>query len=136
MNYISSSSDSDIIDDTGCEDKFQSTYWDINYLHMIENDDELEMEDEEKEQEEEEPHARAINRIQYSRVENSLEKTITSRTKKKNMLIPKVMKKSMFLHIMMVFLYNSDDSSDDPVSIELDPKLCLKMSRIMLLLYV
>ena len=71
MNYISSSSDSDIIDDTGCEDKFQSTYWDINYLHMIENDDELEMEDEEKEQEEEEPHARAINRIQYSKVNTS-----------------------------------------------------------------
>ena len=38
MNFESSESESDIIDDTGCEDKFGDTYWDINYLQSIEND--------------------------------------------------------------------------------------------------
>ena len=39
MDIDSSPSESDCIDDTGCEDLFQSSYWDINYVQAIENED-------------------------------------------------------------------------------------------------
>lgn len=66
MDHESSSSDYDIIDDTGCEDKFQSTYWDINYLCAVENDTDQDEEGENEETMEGEPQARPLSRIQYS----------------------------------------------------------------------
>lgn len=49
MQLSSSDSESDCIDDTGCEKLFEPTYWDINYFHTIEidNGDDEEEEDEE-----------------------------------------------------------------------------------------
>lgn len=51
MQPSSSDSESDCIDDTGCEEHFEPTYWDINYFHQIEldNGDENENEDDENE---------------------------------------------------------------------------------------
>ena len=135
MDVISSSSDSDIIDDTGCEDKFQSTYWDINYLHMIENDDEPELDEEEEEKMEEGPHARAIRRIQYSEV------NISGEVVKEDYFIPneeeeyddsEYEEEEYVSPIIMPLLYYSDDSSNDSAPIELDPKLRMKMGRIWL----
>ena len=59
MDISSSSESEDIIDDTGCEDKWQETYWDINYIHSINNDDIGDIEEEDL------PHARVIRRFAY-----------------------------------------------------------------------
>ena len=59
MDISSSSESEDIIDDTGCEDKWQETYWDINYIRSINNDDIGDIEEEDL------PHARVIRRFAY-----------------------------------------------------------------------
>ena len=134
MDVISSSSDSDIIDDTGCEDKFQSTYWDINYLNMIENDDEPDKDEDEEVEVEEGPHARAIRRIQYSEVSTSGEMV------REDYFIPneeeeydnsEYEEEEYVSPTILSLLYYSDDSSDDSAPIELDPKLRMKMGRIL-----
>ena len=48
---MSSESENDIIDDTGCEHLFEPTYWDINYFHKIEIDNGEGLVDEEDEEE-------------------------------------------------------------------------------------
>ena len=65
MQYNSSSeSNSDCIDDTGCEKMFEPTYWDINYFHNIEIDNEDEDEDEEDENQIK-PKVREIQRYRH-----------------------------------------------------------------------
>ena len=54
MDISSSSESEDIIDDTGCEDKWQETY-----IHSINNDDIGDIEEEDL------PHARVIRRFAY-----------------------------------------------------------------------
>ena len=68
MNFESSESESDIIDDTGCEDKFGDTYWDINYLQSIENDAADDNKEEVEQNPDEEPCVRSLQRIQYNEV--------------------------------------------------------------------
>ena len=64
MDTFESDTESDFIDDTGCEEHMQDTYWDINYMQRIAADDVYE-EDEENENEEEKPEARPIRRFTY-----------------------------------------------------------------------
>ena len=68
MNFESSESEPDIIDDTGCEDKFGDTYWDINYLQSIENDTAEDNKEDQEENQYEDPCVRSLQRIQYSGV--------------------------------------------------------------------
>ena len=66
MNLSSSSSEDDMIDDTGCEERFQATYWDINYIHSIDDNDYVsENEDEET------PHAKVIRRFVYKELDGN-----------------------------------------------------------------
>ena len=66
MNLSSSSSEDDMIDDTGCEERFQATYWDINYVHSIDDNDYVsENEDEET------PHAKVIRRFVYKELDGN-----------------------------------------------------------------
>ena len=138
MDTLSYSSYSDIIDDTGCEDKFESTYWDINYVNMIENDDELVKDEEEEEQMEERPHVRELHRIQYSKVNTSGEIV------KEDYFIPNddeeeeeedndsdYEEEEYVSLTTSFFLYYRDYSSDDSTPIELDPKLRKKMGRLL-----
>lgn len=64
MDAFESDTESDCIDDTGCEEHMQDTYWDINYMQRIAADDVYE-EEEENENEEEKPEARPIRRFTY-----------------------------------------------------------------------
>ena len=56
MDTLESDTESDCIDDMGCEEHMQDTYWDINYMQRIAADDVYE---------EEEPEARPIRRFTY-----------------------------------------------------------------------
>lgn len=99
MDCESSSSDYDIIDDTGCEDKFQSTYWDINYLRAVENETDQEEESENEDVMEGEPRARPLSRIQYSTLNISGEEV----------------KEDYYIH-EDEYEYEEYDSSDDQFS--------------------
>lgn len=66
MDLPSSSSEDDMIDDTGCEERFQATYWDINYIHST-DDNECISENEE----EETPHAKVIRRFVYKELDGN-----------------------------------------------------------------
>ena len=71
MDTDSSPSESDCIDDTGCEDLFQSSYWDINYVHAIENENGPENEENSDKEEDFAPYARALPRIRYDAMNES-----------------------------------------------------------------
>ena len=58
METPSSESESDCIDDTGCEELMKDTYWDINYLQRMEADDAYEDAEEEQAENEDVPTAR------------------------------------------------------------------------------
>lgn len=65
MQYPSSSeSDSDCIDDTGCEKMFEPTYWDIDYFHRIEIDN-GDNDDEDDDEEQINPKVREIQRYRH-----------------------------------------------------------------------
>lgn len=65
METPSSESESDCIDDTGCEELMKDTYWDINYLQRMEADDAYEDAEEEQAENEDVPTARSIQRFIY-----------------------------------------------------------------------
>ena len=71
MDIDSSPSESDCIDDTGCEDLFQSSYWDINYVQAIENEDGPENEEYSDNEEGITPHVRPLSRIRYHEMNES-----------------------------------------------------------------
>lgn len=64
MQYSSSESEDDCIDDTGCEKMFEPTYWDISYFHTIEIDNGDE-DNEEDEDEKIEPRVKEIQRYKH-----------------------------------------------------------------------
>ena len=71
MDTDSSQSESDCIDDTGCEGLFQSSYWDINYVQAIENEDGPENEEYSDNEEDITPHVRTLPRIRYNEMNES-----------------------------------------------------------------
>ena len=73
MDTESSSSESDCIDDTGCEDLFQSSYWDISYIHAVENEDGPENEEYSENEDNSTPHVRTLSRIRYNEMNESCE---------------------------------------------------------------